>query len=300
MDSNSINKNIDIEEGYINVPAGKVWFKIVGKNQSGIPLLVVHGGPGVSHDYLEPLEALAVERPVIFYDQLGCGRSNRPDNNSLWSVERYAEELNQIKQALNLDKFHFLGQSWGAALVTDYMLTYNPTGVQSVIYSGPLLSTPRWVHDQKNYIKSLPDDVRATIEKCEANSDFENPDYQSAVMEFYKKHLCRLENWPDCLNRAFEHLNFSIYYYMWGPSEFTVTGVLKDYERTEILKEIQKPVLFTCGRYDEATPETVEFYSKNLPGSEFYIFEDASHNHHLEKPEEFLNLISKFMKSREV
>ena len=117
--------------------------------------------------------------------------------------------------------------------------------------------------------------------------------------EFYKLHLCHLEPWPDCMNRAFEKLGHAVYEHMWGPSEFTVTGTLKDYERIDRLKEITIPVLSTCGRYDEATPATTKYYQNALPGSEIAIFEDASHGHHIEKPGGYLQVVRDFLRRTE-
>ncbi len=292
MDSKKMS---NIQEGYIRVTGGKTWYKIVGANKKGIPLLVLHGGPGASHDYLAPLEALTDGRPVVFYDQLGCGSSDKPDDASLWTIERFVEELQQIREALGLKEVHIFGQSWGAALAVDYMLAKQPKGVVSLVLSGPLLSTSRWIEDQKNYLSEFPKDIQEIIQKSEDSADFSSPQYQDAMMTYYKLHLCRLEPWPDCLNRTFEKLNYSVYEYMWGPSEFSVTGTLKHYERVDRLKEITIPVLFTCGRYDEATPATTRYYQSNLPGSGISILEDASHAHHLEKPEEFLQTVRDFL-----
>lgn len=295
LNAEVLKKDEKIQEGYIPVTGGKIWYKIVGTNKPGIPIMVLHGGPGASYDYLEPLAELADARPVIFYDQLGCGNSDRPDDRSLWTIERYVDELQQVRHALGLDEVHILGQSWGTSLAVDYLLTKRPDGVASLILSGPLLSTHRWIEDQKSYIEALPEELREIILKSEATGEFSSPQYQDAMMAYYKIHVCRLNPWTECLNKCFEKLNFSIYSYMWGPSEFTVTGALKNYDRVERLKEISIPVLFTCGFYDEATPATTGYYQENLPGSEIYIFNDASHEHHLEKPQEYLRVVRDFL-----
>lgn len=273
----------NMEEGFISVTGGKVWYKIVGKNKSEIPLLILHGGPGASHTYLEPLEKLADKRPVVFYDQLGCGNSERPADTSLWTIDRFVEELQQVRNSLGLDQVHLLGQSWGSSLAAEYILTKKPEGVKSVILSGALLSTSSWIADQQIYIEQLPEKTRNAILQCEKTGEYNSPEYQNAMMEFYQLHVYRLESWPECLNRAFSELNFAQYEYMWGPSEFTVTGSLKNYERVDQLYKIDLPVLFTCGEFDEATPATTRYYQENLPGSRLHIFEDASHEHHLEK-----------------
>jgi len=285
----------EIQEGSVSVSGGKIRYKIVGKNKKGIPILVLHGGPGVSYDYLEPLAGLADERPVVFYNQLGCGNSDRPDDPSLWVLERYVDELHQVRTTLGLKRVHIIGQSWGTTLAVEYILTKHPKGVASLVLSGPLLSTSRWIEDQKAYIAELPKETREIILKCEAAGEFSSPHYQDAMTAYYKIHVCRLNPWPDCLNRSYEKLNFSIYGSMWGPSEFTVTGTLKNYDRTERLNEIAEPVLLTCGFYDEASPATVSYYQKKLPGSEIVVFEDASHEQHLEKPQEYLRAVRDFL-----
>jgi proline iminopeptidase len=287
------------EEGYIAFAGGKTWYRIVGREKKGVPLLLVHGGPGATHDYLEPLEALSDERPVVFYDQLGCGNSEHPDDSSLWVIEHFVAELYQLRETLGLEKVHLLGQSWGASLVAEYMLTRKPTGVVSLLLSGPLLSASRWIADQRKWVAEMPSDLRMTIEKAEESGDFSAPEYQEAMMAFYRRHVCRLEQWPDCINRTFEKLNLKQYVHMWGPSEFTVTGTLKSFERAEHLGELTMPVLLSCGQYDETRPETCRYFQSLVPGAELHVFEDASHEHHLEKPKEFLTVAGNFFKKAE-
>jgi len=170
-------KNMDgTQEGYISATGGKVWYRIVGANRKGIPLLTLHGGPGAPHDYLEPLEALGDERPVIFYDQLGCGNSDKPNDISLWTIERFVEELKQVRAALDLTKVHMLGQSWGTMLATDYMLT-KPEGVVSLILSSPCLCAPRFTQDTRTYLSELPENIQKTINESEARGDFDSKEY---------------------------------------------------------------------------------------------------------------------------
>lgn len=289
-------------EGYIPVSGGNIWYKIVGANRKNIPLLLLHGGPGAPHDYLEPFEALSDERPVIFYDQLGCGNSDKPSDISLWTIERFVNELEQVRTYLGLDKMHLHGQSWGTMLAIDFMLIKKPKDVVSLILSGPCLSSYRFASDQRVYLSELPETLQSIISECEASRDFGSKEYQNAMMDYYRIHVCRLDPWPDCLNRTLEKLGHEVYEQMWGPSEFTVTGTLKGYERVDQLKEITVPTLFTCGEYDEATPTATTYYHSMLPGSEIVIFEGASHEHHLEKTDEYLevvrNFIDKIEKSR--
>jgi len=279
----------------ISVRGGNIWYRIEGVDKTKAPLIALHGGPGTPHDYLEPLVALSDERPVVFYDQLGCGRSDRPDNESLWTVERFVEELHQLKVRLEIAEFHIFGQSWGSMLAMQYYFTY-PTGIRSLILSGPALSAQRFSQDARKLLTKLPYEVQEAVQKAEASSDYASADYQEAIEAFYKSFVCRLEPWPDCLNMTIEGMSSSVYEHMWGPSEFTCTGTLKDFDCTNRLSEIKVPVLYTCGRYDEATPETTEFYHTRTPISEIRVIEDASHEHHLEKPDEYLSVVRDFLR----
>lgn len=279
------------------MPGGSVWYGIVGADKKGVPLLTLHGGPGAPHDYLEPLAGLADERPVIFYDQLGCGSSDRPSDTSLWTVSRFSHELSLVRGALGLANVHIMGQSWGTMLAVDYVLR-NPKGVKSLVLSAPCLSASRFIKDTRVYLDALPENDKSAILECEASGDFASTRYQDAMMSFYKRHLCRMDPWPEPLLRTIDRLGHEVYGYMWGPSEFTVTGVLKDFERAESLGKIDIPALFTCGRYDEVTPSAAAYYSGKLAGSKCVVIEDASHEHHLEKPEEYLPAVRKFLNER--
>ncbi|PKG31831.1 proline iminopeptidase-family hydrolase [Methanoregula sp.] len=286
-------------EGLIPVSGGNVWYRIFGADKPGIPLLVLHGGPGIPHDYLLPVSKLADERPVIFYDQLGCGNSDKTEDLSLLTVERFIDELATVRESLGLDPVHILGQSWGSMLAVRYLLTKNPDGIRSLILSGPCLSASRWKADQRKYVSELDEKTRETILHHEANGTFSDPENQEAMMEFYNLHICRMDPWPECLMRSMERFALPVYQYMWGPSEFTITGTLKGFECSERLHKIQVPVLFTCGRYDEATPETTAYYQTKLPGSQLRVFENASHSHHLEQEQEYLATVRKFLKEND-
>lgn len=282
-------------EGMISVPGGRVWYRILGEGAQGIPLLVVHGGPGAPHDYLENVKALADERPVIFYDQLGGGRSERPDDPSLWRAERFVEELAAVRKALGLSRVHLLGQSWGAMLAVRYLLT-GVRGVDRLVLSAPLLSSPLWVADQRALLKGMPPAVQEVVTAAESEGNFDTPAYQDAMTAYYQRHLCRLDPWPDCLQRTFEGMGMQVYLTLWGPSEFTCTGHLLQSDLIPRLPEISVPTLFTCGRHDEARPETVARFRELVPGARLVVFEDASHEHHLERPDEYLATVRHFLR----
>jgi len=286
------------DEGFLPVQGGRIWYTVIDSGGRGLPLLCLHGGPGATHDYLEPLEQLASERPVVFYDQLGSGKSERPDDASLWTVERFVAELATVREALGLEHLHLLGQSWGCMLAVEYLRRHGTDGVAGLILSAPYLSTARWVEDQWAYIAALPAETRAAIDRCERTGDFDNPDYAAAMAEFYRRHLCRLDPWPDCLQRTFAQMGLPVYQHMWGPSEFTVTGTLSGHE-VGGLEALDLPVLLTCGRFDEAAPATVDWFSQRLPRARTVVFEDASHSHHLEKTEEYLAAVGAFLREND-
>ncbi len=286
----------DTREGYVDVTGGRVWFRIVGAGSTGTPLLVLHGGPGVTHDYLEPLEALADERPVVFYDQLGCGNSDRPDDPSLWTVERYVAEVGEVREALGLDRVHLLGQSWGGGLAAEYVLSKNPDGVESLILSAPLLDADRWMADQRANLAAFPEEMQEAVREAESTGNFDSPGYQDAMAAYYARHLCRTDPWPECLNRSLERLAMPVYLRMWGPSEFTCTGTLRAFSVADRLGEIPVPVLFTCGEHDEASPATMAYYRSRVPGSDLVVFEGASHSPPLEETDAYLAAVREFLR----
>jgi len=283
-------------EGMISVPGGRVWYCIMGANSPGIPLLVLHGGPGAPHDYLENLALLADERPVIFYDQLGCGRSDRPDDPSLWRVERFVAELAKVRQVLGLERINLLGHSWGAMLALAHLLG-GASGIERLVLSGALVSSSLWMRDQHSLLEDMPAEVRGAVSMAEEQGDFDSPSYQAAMLTYYERHLCRLAPWPECLQRTFAAMGMQVYLTMWGPSEFTCNGSLKSADLAPRLAEIVIPVLFTCGRHDEARPETVAHFSEQVPNARLEIFENASHSHHLEQPDQYLAVVRNFIRA---
>jgi proline iminopeptidase len=280
-------------EGYIEVEGGQVWYQIVGSG-SATPLLLLHGGPGAPSHYLKPLERIGVDRPVIFYDQLGAGRSTAPADNSLWTIERFINELAQVRAALGLEEVHILGHSWGSMLAMDYMLT-EPEGVKSLTFASPALNVSRWTEDARELLKALPEDTRELIEQHESQGTTDSPEYQEAVMDYYKMYLTRSDPWSPDLLAAFEEFNTELYGYMWGPSEFTATGTLQDYNREADLPSLNLPVLFTTGRYDEATPDTVRHFHSLVPGSEMLVFENSAHMTMLDEPEAYAEALRSFL-----
>lgn len=286
--------NPAVREGFISVAGGRVWYQIVGSGDA-IPLLTLHGGPGFPHDYLDSLAALADERPVIFYDQLGCGKSDRPNNLSHWNVEYYVEELSQVCSALGLKQIHLLGQSWGSILATEYMLG-KPADIKSLILASPSLSIPRIMAEMNRLVAALPEDIQAILTQHQTAGTIDSEEFQQAANEFYRRHTCRIQPPPEPFQRSIAGFGSEPYQTMWGPNEFTCTGNLINYDCTARVHEITVPTLFTCGRYDECTPESVTSFHNLIPGSELVIFEQSSHMAHLEETELYLQLIRDFIR----
>ncbi|MEH6996448.1 proline iminopeptidase-family hydrolase [Neobacillus drentensis] len=284
------------EEGYIEVTGGRVWYQKFYENSGGTPVIILHGGPGSSSYSLEGLQALQEDRPVILYDQLGCGRSDRPTDTSLWQLDRFVEELAQVREALHLDEVHILGHSWGTTLAAAYCLT-KPSGVKSVIFSSPCLSAPRWEMDQSENLKKLPIEIQETIKHCEENGTTDSEEFNAAIQEFNKVFVCRVQEEPDpeWVKKGSGYRNPEIYNIMWGPSEFSVKGNLKFFDCTSRLNEISCPTLFTCGRFDEATPESTEYFSNLVPNGKLHIYENSAHMAYFEEKEEFLRVVGNFL-----
>ncbi len=287
------DKGLSPGEGFIDVEGGRVWYKIVGSGNE-TPLLLLHGGPGAPSYYLNPLERVSVDRPVIFYDQLGAGRSDRPTDESLWTMDRFIGELVSVREALGLEEVHILGHSWGSMLAVDYMLT-EPDGVRSLILASPALSVRRWIEDAERLIAQLPEELQQAIKHHEAAGTTDDPEYQAATMEYNKRYLSRSEPWSADLLLTFENLNAELYGFMWGPSEFTATGTLKDYEREDVLPSLDLPVLFTAGRYDEATPDSLQQFHSLVPDSRIAIFENSAHMTMLDEPEAYADTVRQFL-----
>ncbi len=280
-------------EGFVDVANGRVWYKIVGSGDK-TPLLLLHGGPGFSSYYLNPLEGLSDERPIIFYDQLGSGRSDKTDDPALWTIEHFVAELATMREALALKEVHILGHSWGSQLALEYMLT-EPSGVKSLILASPAINIQRWTEDNKKLLRQLPEAAQVAIEKHEREGTTNSDEYQSAMMVFYKRHMSRSDPWSDDLNLAFETANQNIYGYMWGASDWAATGTLKDYDREHMLPTIGLPVLFTAGRFDEARPDTVAYFQSLVPGARRAILENSGHITMQDEPQEYNRIVREFL-----
>lgn len=285
------------QSGYFPVRGGGAWYRMNGAEHFSAgktPLVVIHGGPGFSHHYLLPIVDLAEDRPVIFYDQLDSGHSDRPNNPANWTVDRFVSEIDDLRDALGLDRLAILGNSWGGTVTAEYAMR-QPAGLEAAILSSPLLSTERWIADNTAYREELPEELQETMRKHEEAGTIGSDEYQDAVMVFYRKHLNRQDPWPKELNRAFELVNGELYETMWGPTEFNATGTLKDYDSTDRLPKISAPTLYICGEYDESTPGANRDFAAKTPNAEVKVIKNASHTAFLEKRKEFMAQVREYL-----
>ena len=290
---------IPVKEGFVPFRGYKTWYRIVGDGEAPgrLPLVCLHGGPGATHDYLGSLEALASSgRRVILYDQLGAGMSDHVNDPSLWMVDLFVEELGVIRKALGLEHVHILGHSWGGQLAMEYALT-QPAGLASLVLADSLASASQWAAETARLVSLLPEDVQQVIRDHEAAGSTDSPEYQEAMKAFSRRHGGgHIDPKPEWVKRAFGKIEDNeVYLTMWGPSEFCVTGTLRDWDITDRLGEIRVPTLVIGGRYDEATPTITETIHRGIPGSEWVIFEHSAHFPHIEETERYLQVLDGFL-----
>ncbi|OBK97225.1 proline iminopeptidase [Mycobacterium asiaticum] len=286
----------------IEVPGGTVWFKRVGPTspgKPGLPLLVVHGGPGLPHYYLSSLERLADERPVVFWDQLGCGNSDRPDDRSLWTMERSVAEMDAVIRALGLDAFHIFGNSWGGMLAQQYVLDV-PSGAVSLTISNSTASIPRFAEHVTRLKSQLDAATQDAIDRHEAAGTTSAEEYQAAIMTWNETFLCRARPWPDDLYRAFQNMGTEIFETMFGPSDFHIVGTIRDWDVRDRLREIALPTLLLAGRFDECSPDDMRAMHETIDGSRFEFFEHTAHLPFIEEPQKFDAVMREFLRWHDV
>jgi L-proline amide hydrolase len=289
-----------VSEGTLEWDAGTTWYRVVGDGEKP-PLVLLHGGPGAPHDYLEPLAALAGEsnRACVFYDQIGCGRSQhlRDAPTDFWTVELFVRELDLLIEHLGIgERYHVLGQSWGGMLGMEHAVR-KPAGLRSLVVANSPASIALWVEEANRLRTMLPEDVQDALTRHESDGTTDSPEYQQAMMVFYERHLCRIVPFPDELQRTFDQLEEdpTVYQTMNGPSEFHVVGKLLEWDITPRLGEVEVPVLVISGESDEATPTVVQPLVDALQDVRWELFEGASHSTHLEDPDRFRSLVTAFL-----
>ncbi len=284
-------------EGTIAVPGGIVWFKRVGGG-TGRPLLAVHGGPGLPHNYISSLERLADEREVIFWDQLGCGNSERPSNPALWTMERSVAEMDVVVKELGLNGFHIFGNSWGGMLAQQYALDVGPRAA-SLTISNSIASIPQFSEMVTRLKADLDPATQSAIDRHEAAGTTHSPQYQAAIRTWNETYLCRVRPWPAELEDAFRRMGTEIFETMFGASDFNIVGTIRNWDVFDRLTEIALPTLVLAGRFDECVPEHMWDMHQRIAGSQFELFESSAHMPFIEEPDRFDQVMREFLRSRD-
>jgi proline-specific peptidase len=281
-------------EGMIPVPGGNVWFKRVGGG-AGLPLLAVHGGPGLPHTYIRSLVRLADEREVVFWDQLGCGNSERPSNVQLWTMERSVAEMDAVIRALGLNGFHIFGNSWGGMLAQQYALDVTSTAA-SLTISNSIASIPRFADMVARLKAQLDPATQSAIDRHEAAGTTYSAEYQAAIRTWNETYLCRQLPWPKELAEAFMGMGTEIFETMFGPSDFRIVGTIRGWDVFDRLPEIALPTLILAGRFDECAPEHMWEMHQRIDGSRFELFESSAHMPFIEEPHRFDQVMREFLR----
>jgi proline iminopeptidase len=305
--ANYFNYNDSIEAGGVKMipiqtPVGKfkVWTKRFGSNPT-IKILLLHGGPAMTHEYMECFETFFQRQGFEFYeyDQLGSYYSDQPKDSSLWTTERFVDEVEQVRQAIGADhtNFYVLGNSWGGILAMEYALKYQQH-LKGLIVANMVASAPEYgKYADEVLAKQMKPEVLAEIKDLETKRDFNNPRYMELLIpNFYHEHLCRLKEWPDAFNRSMKHVNSEIYTMMQGPSEFGVSGRLAKWDIKNRLKEITVPTLMIGARFDTMDPNAMEEQSKMVKKGRYLYCPNGSHLSMWDDQQVFMNGVIKFIK----
>jgi len=285
---------LPIGESYLEVPGGKIWYKITGNGQ-GIPVVLLHGGPGFSSFYLKPFEDLGNDRQVIRYDQLGGGKSDRIEDTTMFTIDHFVNELEVLRQHLGVDKWHVFGHSWGTILGIEYYKVY-PERVASLTLGSAALDIPLWEKHAKELLTTLPESMQQDVKNAESEGNYGDSLYQAAINQFYSLYVFRNPVMED-LDSMFATVNEGIYMYMQGPSEFTITGTLKHYDATPFLPKVNVPTLFTVGEFDEAGPEIIKSYADKVADSRYTVLPGAAHITSWDARDENVKIVREFLNS---
>ena len=290
-----------IREGYAPFRQYQTWFRICGNIDSGLtPLVVAHGGPGCTHDYVDAFRDIALSgRAVIHYDQLGNGRSTHLPQQpaDFWQPALFLDELDNLLRHLNIaDNYALLGQSWGGMLGAEHAVT-QPKGLKALVIANSPASMALWLQGAAELRAQLPADIQQMLLQHEAAGTLDSAEYKAASQVFYQRHVCRLDPWPPEVRRTFDAMDAdpTVYHAMNGPTEFHVIGSMKAWTIIDRLPQIEVPVLLISGRYDEATPEVVQPFMDHIPDARWVIFEASSHMPHVEERELCMKTVSDFL-----
>lgn len=288
------SRSLSQGEFRLAVPGGNIWYKVTGTG-SGTPVVLLHGGPGFSSYYLKPLEALGDDRSVIRYDQLGGGKSDPISDPRLFTIPHFVEELDSLRSHLGVERWHVLGHSWGTILAFEYYRAH-PDRVASLTFGSPVFDIPAYERRARGLLATLPDSLRRAVARAEALGAYDSPDYQNAINAFYALYLFRHPVQAD-LDSSLASFNQAIYGYMQGPSEFTITGTLKDYVVTDSLSDVKVPTLLTVGEFDEVGPKLVQGFAERIPGARFEQLAGAAHMTTWDAPDAMIAAVRSFLRS---
>lgn len=286
----------------VPVSGGRVYVRINGDLAGERPpLVMIHGGPGGTHGGFLPALPLAGDRAVILYDQLDCGLSDKPGDPANWTVPRFVAELEAIRAALGVARWHVLGHSWGGTVALEYAAR-RPAGLASLILQGPLISTAAWMADAATLRAKLPHDVQATLDACEGPNPPAKAQCDAAVDAFYTR-FWRLRPppaWADAYDKAHGlKLAANLYNAMWGPNEFRATGSLRDYDGEPLLTRIAAATLFLIGDSDEVTVETAQRFTRATPGARLHVIADAAHRAQSDQPEAYVAAVGAWLREHD-
>jgi proline-specific peptidase len=285
-------------EGYVDFRGYRTWYRFVGDLNSPVtPLLALHGGPGSTHNYFAPLEGLASERPVVLYDQIGCGKSDRPTDIE-WSVDVFRDEVAAVRDQLALERIHLLGTSWGGMLAQEHVLS-GASGIVSLILSSTLANLALWNEEQLELKAKLPPDVIEVLDRHEAAGTFDDPTYEEAMSVYFDRHFYRGSQPRPELEAMAKGRAPDVYRAMQGPNEWTTTGALKGWDTRDRLQEVDIPTLVIRGAYDMCTAPIAAELVNGIKGARELVLENSSHTPVLEETDRYLEAISSFMRQAE-
>lgn len=298
MGTGCLNRDsVHPHEGYVQVKGGRIWYRVFGEGK-GTPVMMLHGGPGSTSRSFYQFEEIGNDRPIIIFDQLGSGRSDYHEDTTLLTVDNFVEQVEAVRKELGVTSFFLHGHSWGTALALEYYLKY-PKAVKAISFNSPYFSTKVWKADADTLIASLPDSIQQYIRAGEQAKIFDSPEYQRANAYFVKNFGLRTERRKSHLDTADVKSNKFIYRYMWGPTEFTATGTLLNYDRIESLRAIQVPVLFITGEFDEARLQTVQRFQQMIPRAKLAVIPNAGHSTMHDNREENNKILKAFLAEEE-